>query len=253
MRRQQEHYQKIKMYTDRLKSRSKSRSTSRKRAAQAEKETRKEEKEAMSTEDVEEMVVEIKDKTIEPAEGVQQPDEEPEIVQPEILLEITPQEILPENRQPEELMNTKDRYIIEMLKKIEEGQKKMEEGQKRIIEGQKSMKESLCRKLDECHNNMREVIDRTITESRKFGEKLRREREQREQASQKIDGNKPETKEVPEKEHSEPDELPLDDDQMEIEEIPENKNIEPTSPEPVSYTHLDVYKRQSMYTTRVMY
>ena len=49
------------MYTDRLKSRSKSRSTSRKRAAQAEKETRKEEKEAMSTEDVEEMVLEVKD------------------------------------------------------------------------------------------------------------------------------------------------------------------------------------------------
>ena len=73
MRRQQEHYQKIKMYTDRLKSRSKSRSTSRKRAAQAEKEIRKEEKEAMSTEDVEEIVVEVKDKPIEPAEGVQQP------------------------------------------------------------------------------------------------------------------------------------------------------------------------------------
>ena len=110
----------------------------------------------MSTEDVEEIVVEVKDKQIEPAEGVQQPDEEPEIVQPEILPEITPQEILPEDRQPEELMNTKDRYIIEMLMRMEETNKRIEEGQKstkeelnRIGEGLRATKEDLNSKIEE--------------------------------------------------------------------------------------------------------
>ena len=38
----------------------------------------------MSTEDVEEIVVEVKDKQIEPAEGVQQPMEEPEVMIQEV-------------------------------------------------------------------------------------------------------------------------------------------------------------------------
>ena len=42
---------------------------------------------ATSTEDVEEILLEIEDKPLEPAEEVQQPDEEPEVIQQEIQLE----------------------------------------------------------------------------------------------------------------------------------------------------------------------
>ena len=142
------------------------------------------------------------------------------------------------------LTRTQEIQMMEMFKQImkkldeshkdivESLSKKMDENHQSLKESFQSVRESVSKKLDECHNSTIEVLDRTIAESRKFGEKLRREREQREQASQKMDDNKPETKEVPEEEHLEPNELPLDDDQMEIEEIPENKNMEPTNPEP---------------------
>ena len=60
------------------------RSTSKKRAAEAEREARLEEKEATSTEDVEEILLELEDKPLEPAEEVQQPDEVPEVIPQEV-------------------------------------------------------------------------------------------------------------------------------------------------------------------------
>ena len=69
-----------------------------------------------------------------------------------------------------------------------------------LQEGQKSINQKL--------NAMNKKMDETIEESRKFGEKLRREREQREQSN------------------------PKRDDQMEVEEVTEGKNMEPTNPEP---------------------
>ena len=97
-----------------------------------------EEKEATSTEDVEEILVEMKDKPIEPAEGVQQPDEEPEIVQPEIIPEIS---------QPKQSMVPGGIDFMEMFKmvmeKIEESRKSSKEDNQSLKEGQESLKADL--------------------------------------------------------------------------------------------------------------
>ena len=50
------------------------------------------------------------------------------------------------------------------------------------------------------------------------------------QSSPKIDDDKPETEEVPEKEDLEPNNLQMSDDQMEVEELPKDKNSEQVSP-----------------------
>ena len=65
--------------------------------------------------------------------------------------------------------------------------KKLDEGRQSLEGSFQSLREGVSKKLDECHNSTIEVLDRTIEESRKFEEKLRREREQRERASQKIE------------------------------------------------------------------
>ena len=92
-----------------------------------------EEKEATSTEDVEEILVEMKDKPIEPAEGVQQPDEEPEIVQPEVL---------PEIRQPEESMATMNASILEILRSLKEDNRSLKADlNSKIEEASRSTKE----------------------------------------------------------------------------------------------------------------
>ena len=125
------------MYTDRLKSRSKSRSTSRKRATEKEKETRREEKEPMSTEDVEEVVMETKEKTIEPVEEVQQPMEEPEVIT---------QENPPEPSQPEQTTSIGEPAFQEWMRKVMEGlNNKLDDNNKTM----ESMKTELNHKIEE--------------------------------------------------------------------------------------------------------
>ena len=72
--------------------------------------------------------------------------EEPEIISQGALPEVTPPEILPEDEQPEELIHTKNRYIIEMLMRIEESQKstdkKMEIINKKMDESSQSNRET---------------------------------------------------------------------------------------------------------------
>ena len=74
----------------------------------------------------------------------------------------------------------------------------IKEGNRSIIESLQSMN----KKMDENLQSLKE-------DNRLFREKLRREREQREQSNPKID-----------------------DKQMEVEQVPEDKNIEQASPEP---------------------
>ena len=94
---------------------------------------RLEEKEATSTEDVEEILLEIEDKQLEPAEEVQQPDDEPEVI---------PQEPPPEMKQPEKPEQPGSTDIIQemykLLKRMEEDYRSMD---KKIEDGQKSSKE----------------------------------------------------------------------------------------------------------------
>ena len=101
-------------------------------------------------------------------------------------------------------MRETNRSIVESISK------QMDENHQSLKESFQSLKEDLSKKLDDCHNSTIESIDRTIEDSRKFGEELRREREQsREQSNPKID-----------------------DKQMEVEKVPEDKNMEQASPEP---------------------
>ena len=104
-----------------------------------------EEKEATSTEDVEEILLEIKDKPLEPAEEVQQPDEE----EPEVM----PQEALPGTSQLEKTTSPGEsafqewmRNMMESLKtdlnsKLDENSQSTKELSKKIEEGLKSSKE----------------------------------------------------------------------------------------------------------------
>ena len=99
--------------------------------------------------------------------------EEPEIISQGVLPEVTPQEILPEDGQPERPVRTQDRYIIEMLMRMEESiNKKIEEASRSTKEDLKSINQKL--------DAMNKKMDEDIVENRKSIEKLRREREQRE-------------------------------------------------------------------------
>ena len=146
-----------------------------------EKEARREEKEAMSTEDVEEILLEVKDKPIEPAEEVRRPDEEePEIVQ---------QEGLPEIRQPEEPMATMNASILEILqslsKKMDETSQStkglskqiesLKEGQKSSKEENQSTREELIKKLDETSRSTNLKIEEGQRESQKNMDLLKEE------------------------------------------------------------------------------
>ena len=133
------------------------RSTSKKRAAEAEREARLEEKETTSTEDVEEILLEIEDKQLEPAEEVQQPDdEEPEVI---------PQEVQPEDSQPERPTKPVNMDYQEMMRMILEGTNKtmetlsqmMEESTNKSIE---SLKEDLNKKINETSQSTKDVYKR---------------------------------------------------------------------------------------------
>ena len=158
---------------------------------------------------------------------VQQPNDEPEVI---------PQEVQPELSQPEKQISTGETAFREWLKqmmesmnkkmdetsqstkeelatinrKIEDGQRSTKEENRKNIESLKednrSLKEELNNKIEETSQSTNQKIGRTIEENRKFGEKLRREREQ---SNPKIDDNR-----------------------MEVEKVPEDKNMEQASPEP---------------------
>ena len=84
--------------------------------------------------------------------------------------------------------------LKQMMKKMDVNLQSLKEDNRVLKEGQRSINEKL---------------QSMIEDTRESTEKLRREREQREQSNPKID-----------------------DKQMEIEKVPEDKNMEQASPEP---------------------
>ena len=95
----------------------------------------------MSTEDVEEIVVEVKDKQIEPAEGVQQPMEEQEVMI---------QEAPPEPRQPEQTTSLGELAFREWMRKMMES----------LQEGLNSTKADLNSKIEEGLNSTKADLNR---------------------------------------------------------------------------------------------
>ena len=81
-----------------------------------------EEKDATSTEDVEEILLEIEDRQPEPAEEVQQSEDEPEVIQQETQQEIS---------QPEKPMSTMDANILEILRSLSRKRTKLVNPQRR--------------------------------------------------------------------------------------------------------------------------
>ena len=115
-----------------------------------------EEKEATSTEDVEEILVEIGDKPLEPAEEVQQHDEkEPEVI---------PQEIPPEISRPATLMPLEGMNFMEILRAAME--EALKETNKKLDETSQSTREELSKQIESLKEGQKST-DQKIEEGRR--------------------------------------------------------------------------------------